>query len=92
MNCGVHAAEVSREVGATGKGAQRVGEGWKLGRAEGNPQMGWKATERAQLLFFSFSFSFLYSFLFSLIIILNPIWIFKYEFPFESILQIHTLV
>jgi hypothetical protein len=25
MTCGVHAAEVSREVGATGKGAQRVG-------------------------------------------------------------------
>jgi hypothetical protein len=40
MTCGVHAAEVSREVGATGKGAQRVGEGWKLGHAEGNPQMG----------------------------------------------------
>jgi hypothetical protein len=74
---------------------RRAVEEWRLGRVEGNPLVGWKATEQAQLLFFIFSFVF--SFLF-LIFFFLLIWISNLNlnlvmsFTFESNIQIQILV
>jgi hypothetical protein len=82
---------------ATDRGSiyRRTVEEWRLGRAEGNPLVGWKAPERAQLLFFLFLFCiflFLFDFLFLFIWISNLNLNLVMGFTFESNIQIQILV